>query len=447
MQAHCVCHEPAVVARLESEHTIEWFSEGHGAVSETPHFVSAHDFVWKRQRRPFDLTVYELGDLAAFAFVWPYLVRYPGLVLLHDGRLHASRGSSLLRQIRVHDYRAEFAYNHPDISCDVPRLAHAELLGLTAHLWPMRRVVVESSRLLTAPSPWVAADLRQEASHDRITLVEPGVPIPSPHVTEGMSRWQARERLGVDAGEVAFTVLADAPERCPITRILSAFAQLGDQMRHARLFLCGQGADRSHAAIRRLGLQDRVTVRGPLDRDERLDQLAASDVCVCLEWPDRSDGTRSWLDAMAAGKPTIAVDLAHRVDIPSLDPRDWKSRSVAARATPPEGAGPAPVFVTIDIVDEEHSLKLSLRRLVSDNTLRSTLGKRAKRLCATRFSVARLVDAVDDAVRMALDIPSQAVQLPQLPRHLLDNGTGETESRLERLGLTMDLPRLSSATG
>ena len=130
---------------------------------------------WKHLQQPYDLMVYELADATPYAFVWPYLVRHPGLVILHDGRLHDSRGGSLLRQVRVDDYRAEFEYNHPQASSDVPRLAHAELLGLTRELWSMRRVVLESSRLLLAPHPWIAEELRQEASHDRIGVLEPAV--------------------------------------------------------------------------------------------------------------------------------------------------------------------------------------------------------------------------------------------------------------------------------
>jgi hypothetical protein len=56
----------------------------------------AHDFVWQHSRNPFDLCVFELGGTPAHAFIAPYAVHYPGLVLLrgvprYDRALQASR--------------------------------------------------------------------------------------------------------------------------------------------------------------------------------------------------------------------------------------------------------------------------------------------------------------------------------------------------------------------
>ena len=46
--------------------------------------------------------------------MWPYLFRYPGLVVLHDAHLHHARAWSLLRRKRHEAYRAEFEFNHPE---------------------------------------------------------------------------------------------------------------------------------------------------------------------------------------------------------------------------------------------------------------------------------------------------------------------------------------------
>ena len=73
----------------------------------------AYDFVWKHQRQPYDLTVYQLGNATCHDYMWPYLFRFPGLVVLHDGQLHFARARLLLQQKRYSDYRAEFKFNHP----------------------------------------------------------------------------------------------------------------------------------------------------------------------------------------------------------------------------------------------------------------------------------------------------------------------------------------------
>src|SRR5438477_10516193 len=77
---------------------------------------NAHDFVWRRARRPYDLVVYQLGNSSWHDLMWGYLFNYPGLVVLHDTQLHHARASQLLRARRVDDYRSEFMYDHPGVS-------------------------------------------------------------------------------------------------------------------------------------------------------------------------------------------------------------------------------------------------------------------------------------------------------------------------------------------
>ena len=435
VSTRCVCHDLELVTRLETTHAIEWFCDEDRP--DSPRFSSAHDFVWKHRREPYDLAVYELADTPPYAFVWPYLVRYPGLVVLHDGRLHDSRGGSLLRQVRVDDYRAEFGYNHPRTSSDVPRLAHAELLGLTRELWPMRRVVLESSRLLLAPHPWIADELRQEASHDRIGVLEPGVRAPrySDDVDEKGTAARVRRRYGFSPDDVVFASVCDPSLRNRVPQILSAFAQLDDPEEKARLLLLGNDPGA-------IGGAERVTLTGPLDDQTVADHLAASDVCLSLQWPDRSDGVRSWLTAMAAGKPTVVADHAHLVDVPSLDPRDWQPRQVASPAAESGDAARDPACVTIDMVDEDHSLKLALRRLAVDPQLRSRLGANATELWTSRFSADRMVSVMEGAVTRALAVPPEEVSRPDFPPHLLADGTDVTRSTLESLGLPPELPGL-----
>ena len=52
--------------------------------------------------------------------------------------------------------------------------------------------------------------------------------------------------------------------------------------------------------------------------------IAETDVCLCLRWPTNREASGPWLRALAAGKPTVVNDLAHLVDVPTLDPRTWQ---------------------------------------------------------------------------------------------------------------------------
>jgi hypothetical protein len=64
-------HLGPVIARLRRSHELEMVSEAH-----------AFDFAWKHGRHQYDLCVYESGRDRADAFVWPYLLHYPGVTIL-----------------------------------------------------------------------------------------------------------------------------------------------------------------------------------------------------------------------------------------------------------------------------------------------------------------------------------------------------------------------------
>ena len=119
---------------------------------------SAHDFVWARVRTPYDLVVYQLGNAWCHDYTWPYLFKWPGLVVLHDANLHHARAWSLLRRFRGKDYRAELAFNHPALSPDAGEIGLSGFSGPLYYFWPMLKTVVASARAVAVHNPRLAAD-------------------------------------------------------------------------------------------------------------------------------------------------------------------------------------------------------------------------------------------------------------------------------------------------
>src|SRR5262249_60747240 len=76
--------------------------------------AEAHDFVWAHRRQPYDLIVYQLGNASCHDYMWAYLAHYPGLVVLHDPRLHHARARQLLQAGRVDDYPPQFRHDPPE---------------------------------------------------------------------------------------------------------------------------------------------------------------------------------------------------------------------------------------------------------------------------------------------------------------------------------------------
>jgi glycosyltransferase involved in cell wall biosynthesis/SAM-dependent methyltransferase len=391
---------------------------------------SAHDLVWKHLQHRYDLVVYQLGNARGHDYMWPYLVRYPGLVVLRDGQLHHARARALLQQKRRDDYRCEFHFNHPEADRDLPELGITGMLGSLAAFWPMRRVIVESARLVAVHDAWLADALREDHPDARIEVVEMGVPESVAPTDRGDS---VRTRHGIPAGAVLFTAFGEVTTARRIPHVIRALESVAGAVPDVHLLLAGETVDEydARADARAAGVSDRVTIAGGVADDEVDAYLAATDVCVCLTWPSR-EISASWLRCLAAGRPTIITDLAHQAEVPSLDPRTWAPASAPLETA----AGHAePVCVSIDILDEEHSLKLAIRRLATDARLRATLGRRAHELWRRRFTIDRMASGYRDVIAMASAAEPPHAARARLPKHLLADRTDYPRRVLRAVGL------------
>jgi glycosyltransferase involved in cell wall biosynthesis len=392
---------------------------------------SAHDFVWLDRQSPYDLHVYQLGNSSAHDYIWPYLFRYPGLTVLHDARIHHARAASLLRARRAQDYRTEFAANHPDVSADVAELAVA---GFDTHLyyyWPMTRLVAARSKLVAVHADREAARLRQEAPGAAVETIRLGHGGRIPDAEE--ARRRTRDRYGIPDDAVVFGCFGGLSPEKRLPAIAAAFA--ATRAHHPSLRLLLAGAVPAHydlrAELERCGIAASTIVTGYLEQDDELKaHVAACDVALNLRWPTAREISGPWLRCLAEGVPTVITQLAHLVHVPALDPRTWLP-TAGPPGTAVDPAAP-PVCVAIDILDEDHSLRAAMRRLVRDTGLRRTLGAAGRAWWNAHHSLERMVEDYRRVIPLAMARPVPAASLPP---HLLDRGRGTLERLLAPFGL------------
>jgi glycosyltransferase involved in cell wall biosynthesis len=430
-----------LVGELRTRHQIDVYVDG--TPGTTPGADPAHEFVWRHRINPYDLTVYQVGNSSHHDYLWPYLFRYPGLTVLHDAHLHHARAAQLLRTKRAADYRAEFAANHPHVHPDLAELAVAGFDNYLYYSWPMTRLVIEASRLTAVHTESTARELTAEHPDAAITSVRLAHGTSITEAQARSSRERVRGSYGLNDNSLVFGVFGGLIPEKRIPQILEAFAAVLPYAPTAHLLLAGAAARHYDVAadVRGRGLESRVTITGYVHTDEALTAcIAACDVSLNLRWPTAREMSGPWLRALGAGRPTITIDLAHLADVPSLDPRTWKVNSIATRdsrlaARPdPSNREPRtanrelrtanrdtiePVTVAIDILDENHSLRLAMRRLATDRDLRTSLGAAGRRYWEREHSMPRMLE---DYERILADAAGRPAPRVTLPEHLVTNG-------------------------
>ena len=427
-----------LLPRLVRTHEIDTFvasaaEVNRGATAAFP-VRPAHEFIWRHHRRPFDLTVFQLGNAACHDAVWPYLFQFPGLVVLHDAHLHAARAWTLLRRRRCEDYRAELAFNHPDVPPEAASIAISGFGGPLYYFWPMLRTVVDSARTVAVHNRRVAAHLVDGCPGASVEAIRMGVADPraAPLPAGAQGRAVIRARHGLPSDAFVCAAFGGVTPEKRIEQVFGAVAAVRGHRPDLRLLLVGEPSPHYDAAAgaRAAGIADRVTFTGFVPDAELPAYLGAVDLAFCLRWPTARETSASWLRAVAAGLPTIVTDLAHQADIPTLDPRTWTIHCAAPAPEPPP-----PVAVGIDILDEDHSLRLALVRLAGDADLRARLGAAGRAWFEQHHTLDHMTD---DYERVLARACSRAAPGAPLPPHLRPDPLGHARRLAAEVGMSLE---------
>jgi glycosyltransferase involved in cell wall biosynthesis len=406
-----------LVQRLAPVHAIDCFSE-----------ANARDFVWRVRRDPYDLVVYQLGNAPCHDYMWAYLAAYPGLVVLHDARLHQSRARSLLQQGRFDDYRREFWYDHPDARRDFAEYAIEGLGGPIYYCWPMLRAVMRTARLVAVHNPRVAADLREEFPSAAVEAIHLGT---APLDAGASARGRVRAALGVPNDAVLFAAFGKITAEKRARAILRAFEALARERADVHLLLAGDASDYPALEVERASSAHapRVHVSGYVADEAIGDYLAASDACLCLRWPTALETSASWLQCLAAARPTVLSDLAHLVDIPTIEPGGRRAAAAGA-------ASMDPVAIAIDLLDEDESLLLAMRTLADEPRLREELGRAGHEYWSAHHTLDVMAGDYQRLIAQAVSRPAPIVT--DLPSHFTENYSDTTRAIAARFGIALD---------
>lgn len=391
-----------------------------------PGGTTARDFVWTARRRPYDLTVYQLGNAACHDYMWGYLFRYPGLVVLHDAQVHQARARGLLQRYRPRrdDYLAEFAANHPEAPPDLALLVAEGLGGSLFGHWPHIRLVLQAARLTAVHSAALAARLHTEYGVE-VDAVSMGVadPLAAPGAAAPAT---LRARYGIPGDALVVGAYGGVTPEKRLPEVIAALAALAEDQ--PRLHLLVVGAPVAHydvvADAAAHGIGARVHVTGFVPDAELPAHLAATDICVCLRWPTSGETSASWLRAIAAGRATIITDLSHQPELPVADPRNWQ---------PIGPAGQPPMALAVPVLDERHALGCAIDSLARGPERRARIGAAARHYWEAHHSLAAMADAYVDVLMRAAQRPAPIVTLPA---HLRNEGEAHVAALLRPFGVS-----------
>lgn len=336
--------------------------------------------------------LHQIGNNADHVFVYRAFRERPGILVQHDFNLHYLVEDATLVQGDVAGYREILHEEYGEPGATLADLRQAGLFSEAQKIaLPLNTHLLRRARGLLVHSRWV---------HDRLppeiwprTAVVPHHYAPQADAYAGLSRAQARERLGLPPDAVVVLSLGYITPPKQIQMVLAALALLRRRGQSVLYVIGGQrnpGFD-IDAHVRRHDLQDHVRVTGFLDEDAFFTHIVAADLLCNLRHPTVGESSGTLARALAIGRPAVVHDFGPFSEFPD---------DVVVKVPLELGA---PVV-----------LAAALSRLIDDADLRRHIGAAAfaymREHCSVDHSARQYLALVD---RLHGSVPAPAPALTQ----------------------------------
>jgi glycosyltransferase involved in cell wall biosynthesis len=328
----------------------------------------------------YDAVFHHLGNNPFHDFVYRSALDTPeGIAVFHDAVLHHLIDWLSFGEGRL-DHQGYADVLEGEYGKVGKRLADLRTRGMATDfekfLFPLTGLVARRARAVVHSHG--VRDRMLEVAPDAEIFVIPHHAQPAPRSVAGVTRREARARLGLPAeaflvGHFGFITRPKQPGP-----VLRGFARLAER-RDALLLVVGENQTPGRALerfTRKLGIHDRVQLTGYVDLTRFYLYLRSVDVVVNLRYPTAGETSGTFARALAEGKATIVNNLGSFAEIPD---------DVSLKVEVDE--------------DQVEALAGHLIRLAEDPNLRRSLGNHAQAFAATELDPRRCAEMYLEVAR------------------------------------------------
>jgi glycosyltransferase involved in cell wall biosynthesis len=340
-------------------------------------------------RQDYDIAIYQMGNSEYHQGIYSMLLRYPGIVVLHEYFLH-HLAAHTIGQGSYARYAQETGYA---LGLHGLEIAHQVRSGVRQPGFfeiPLNDRLLDSSLGIIVHSKYMQQRVRARC-HGLPVAVIPQIMECAPGISaleEIPSTMLSRHDLGCPDDALIFATAGRVTKAKRVTLALEAFARLQDEFPNGWYAVVGEepGCDVNLTDwIAQHGLQDRVTWTGYVpDQHHFISWIAAADILVNLRYPTVGETSRTALQGLATGRPVIVFDDGWYAELPD---------DVCIKVPP----------------NDIDALTSAMRMLAGDKELRQRIGRRAAEYARSHHNPERAAEMYID---FAKDVITNIVHRP-----------------------------------
>ncbi|MDE7313430.1 MAG: glycosyltransferase [Eubacterium sp.] len=305
-----------IISELESEFEIDVYIDKYRAdfkENERVHIYPAKAF--EKKRSQYDRIVYQVGNSLYHSYMFPFIKKYPGIVVLHDYDLrnvlealylYQTKSPKIFVQHMLEDYGQEAVDDYMQ-HLNTPYTAKFEINGFVTNY--AEKIIVHS---LYAKKRLLLKDIGKNVHV-----------IPHYAVIHQEKRNIDITETGDSEGEsFVFAAFGHIHESKRAIPALTAFGRIcKEQMdKKMKFYFVGKMAEELRGEfedkVRTYGLEDRVSVTGYVPMEDFQSYLDRTDVCVNLRYPYHGESSGSFMRELAKGKCVIVNRIGSFGEVP-----------------------------------------------------------------------------------------------------------------------------------
>lgn len=265
--------------------------------------------------------IYQVGNSTYHLYMYEFIQKYPGVVVLHDYNMHSVLVHSTLSGLKQ-DYKLYQHYLMEDFSSDevakyIQKLQNGQC-GYYVHEWECNGVVTNYARKIIVHSFDTKRKVLTKDISRSVKQIWHCAQLPE-RLSES-SRNALKKQWGYNENDIIFAAFGHIHETKRALPILKAFKRLSDDYPQARLIYVGKLADQLkasfHTAVSEEELLDRVKVTGYTSLEDFDRYMDITDVCLNLRYPYNGETSGSLIRNLAKGNLVIVNDIGSFGEIP-----------------------------------------------------------------------------------------------------------------------------------
>lgn len=300
----------------------------------------------------YDIRLYQMGNNPMHQFIYDTLMRYPGIVVLHDIFLHGFLWNISLFKGDYKTYIDTFAYCYGEKGV---RIAETSVrTGVFSEFeYPLIKKIIDRSLGVICHSEYGMTQIIKESREANVKKIH------QPYTVQDYRNFLPQDNIKSELSFNRFfpiiTSFGFVYSHKRYHVILRAFKRFLTQYPDAVLVLVGEDMMNLHQTIRDLGLTRSVIQTGYVSQHQVDQYLDISDFCINLRYPTAGETSRSVLQIMAAQKPVIVSNVGWFAELPNDS------------------------CLKVDVNELEEEMLLEYMDMLSSNaTLKTAIGKNAR---------------------------------------------------------------------